>query len=308
MAPVADEETPSAMTMIDIMLPYYGDIALMQAAVESVRAQTDAGWRLTVVDDTAHPDVPGWFESLNDERIRYFRNERNLGITGNFTRCLDLAEHELMSMLGADDLLLPNYVATVLAAYREHPGVGMIQPGVAVIDEHGRPVKALADEVKKRLYAPKVTDRRLMGGEELAASLLRGNWLYFPAITWRTEAIKSVGFRADLRTTQDLALELELIERGEQMLIDSTVCFQYRRHLESVSSKMALDGDRFTEERELFLTMADRMKAKGWKRAERAARNHSASRLHALTLLPTAVRGGQGDVARALAKHAFGTN
>lgn len=296
------------MTMIDIMLPYYGDVALMQAAVQSVRSQADAGWRLTVVDDTAEPSVPGWFESLADERIRYYRNERNLGVTGNFTRCLDLAEHELMVMLGADDLLLPNYVGTVLAAYREHPGVGMIQPGVAVIDEHGQPVKALADEVKKRLYSPKVTDRRLMGGEELAASLLRGNWLYFPAIAWRTEAIKSVGFRAELRTTQDLALELELIERGEQMVLDGTVCFQYRRHLESVSSKMALDGDRFTEERQLYQTVAERMKAKGWRRAERAARVHSASRLHALTLLPTAMKGGQHDVARALTKHAFGTS
>jgi hypothetical protein len=33
---------------------------------------------------------------------------------------------------------------------------------------------------------------------------------------------------------------------------------------------------------------------------------HSASRLHALTLLPTAMRGGQTDVAKALAKHVFG--
>jgi GT2 family glycosyltransferase len=296
------------MTMIDIMLPYYGDVALMQAAVQSVRSQTDDGWRLTVVDDTAHPDVPGWFESLGDERIRYYRNERNLGVTGNFTRCLELAEHELMTMLGADDLLLPNYVDTMLRAHKDHPGVGMIQPGVAVIDEHGQPVRPLADEVKKRLYAPKVTDRRLMGGEELAASLLGGNWLYFPSIAWRTEAIKSVGFRADLRTTQDLALELELIDRGEQMLLVSTVCFQYRRHLESVSSQMALDGDRFAEERRLFAAVAERMKAKGWRKAERAARLHSSSRLHALTLLPTAVKGGQGAVVRALTRHAFGTN
>jgi len=97
-----------------------------------------------------------------------------------------------------------------------------------------------------------------------------------------------------------------MIERGEQMVIDSTVCFHYRRHLGSVSSKMALDGDRFTEERRLFNGAAERMKARGWKRAERAARMHSASRLHALTLLPTAMKGGQTDVAKALAKHAFG--
>lgn len=296
------------MTTIDIMLPYYGDVALMQDAVRSVLAQANPQWRLTVVDDTAEPDVPGWFESLADERIRYFRNPSNLGVTGNFTRCLELAERELMVMLGADDLMLPNYLDIVLAAHAEHDGVGMIQPGVEVIDEHGRPVRGLADEVKRRLYAPKVAGRRVMGGEELATSLLRGNWLYFPAMTWRTDAIKSVGFRAELRTTQDLALELELIERGEQMVLDSTVCFQYRRHLDSVSSQMALDGDRFTEERALFLAQADRMRLKGWPRAARAARAHSASRLHALTLLPTAMRGGQRDVARALAKHAFGTS
>jgi GT2 family glycosyltransferase len=296
------------MTTIDIMLPYYGDVGLMQDAVRSVQAQEEQGWRLTVVDDTAESSVPAWFEALGDDRVRYFRNEENLGITGNFSRCLELAEYELMSMLGADDLLLPNYVGTVLAAYREHPGSGMIQPSVEVIDEHGNPVKGLADEVKKRLYRPKVTGRRLMGGEELATSLLRGNWLYFPAMAWRTEAIKAVGFRPELRTTQDLALELELIERGEQMVLDSTVAFRYRRHLESVSSKMALDGDRFTEERALFLSMAERMRAKGWKRAARAASGHSASRLHALTLLPTAMRGGQRDVARALAKHAFGNS
>ncbi|MCU1680500.1 MAG: putative glycosyltransferase [Amycolatopsis sp.] len=296
------------MTTIDIMLPYYGDVALMQDAVRSVLAQANPGWRLTVVDDTAEPSVPGWFDSLGDDRVRYFRNEQNLGVTGNFTRCLELAEHDLLVMLGADDLMLPNYVDIVLAARDEHPGAAMIQPGVEVIDEHGRPVKGLADEVKRRLYAPKVTGRRQMGGEELATSLLRGNWLYFPAMTWRTAAIKSVGFRPELRTTQDLALELELIERGEQMVLDSTVCFQYRRHLESVSSKMALDGDRFTEERALFLEMAERMRAKGWQRASRAARGHSASRLHALTLLPTAMRGGQRDIARALAKHAFGNS
>jgi len=39
------------MTTIDIMLPYYGDVALMQNAVRSVIAQSDPDWRLTVVDD-----------------------------------------------------------------------------------------------------------------------------------------------------------------------------------------------------------------------------------------------------------------
>ncbi len=38
--------------------------------------QTNPDWRLIVVDD-GYPDdsIPGWFESLKDERITYMRNE-----------------------------------------------------------------------------------------------------------------------------------------------------------------------------------------------------------------------------------------
>ena len=36
-----------------------------------------------------------------------------------------------------------------------------------------------------------------MAGEELAASVLRGNWLYFPSIAWRGEALRKVNFRDD---------------------------------------------------------------------------------------------------------------
>ena len=79
---------------IDIALPYYGDVALMQEAVSSVRAQTDPRWRLYVVDDGKEPGVPEWFAGLDDPRISYERNEVNLGITANYLKCLAMAEAE----------------------------------------------------------------------------------------------------------------------------------------------------------------------------------------------------------------------
>src|SRR6267154_336761 len=101
------------MTTFDIMLPYYGDVSLMQAAVRSVMAQTDPDWRLTVVDDGREPGVPEWFAGLGDERVRYQRNERNLGVTGNYRKCVGLAEFDRMVMMGTDDIMLPNYISTV---------------------------------------------------------------------------------------------------------------------------------------------------------------------------------------------------
>jgi glycosyltransferase involved in cell wall biosynthesis len=292
--------------IFDIMLPYYGDVSLMQAAVRSVLAQSDPGWRLTVVDDGQEPGVPEWFAQLGDSRIRYDRNARNLGVTANYRKCIELAEHEYLVMMGTDDIMLPNYVATARSVLAEYPGVAMIQPGVEIINGQGQPTTTLADQVKRRLYAPKVASRQLMGGEELAASLLRGCWFYFPSICWRTDAIRKVNFRPDLEVIQDLALVIDLVQLGEQMVVDATVCFQYRRHTVSVSAAGALAGTRFTEARNYFLDASDRMREHGWPRAARAARWYLSSRLHACTLLPAAVRARHRTGLRALTRHAFG--
>lgn len=67
----------------------------------------------------------------------------------------------------------------------------------------------------------------------------------------------------------------------------------------------AFSGTRFTEAARYFAAVAARMDARGWPKAARAARFHSASRLHALTMLPGALRRGHREGARTLAKHAF---
>ena len=59
---------------VDILFPFYGDVAMMKEAVRSVLRQTDPDWRLIVVDD-GYPDdsIPGWFDSLGDTESPFFR-------------------------------------------------------------------------------------------------------------------------------------------------------------------------------------------------------------------------------------------
>lgn len=295
------------MTTVDIMMPFYGDPAMMRASVRSVLAQDDPHWRLTVVDDNpadAHPDVPGWFADLHDERVRYLPNPENLGLTGNFNRCLELVEHELAVLIGCDDLMLPGYVGVVRAVHADHPDAGIIQPGVRVIDGDGNETKTLVDEAKRLLYTPRFDRRLTLAGEDLAVSLLRGDWLYFPAICWRSSALKGLRFRPELRVIQDLALLMELVLRGEPLVADRTLCFEYRRHDASESSSTAFDGSRFTEAGAYFADVAGEMAAHGWHRAARVARLHLSSRIFALTKLPQAVRARTG--VRPLVRHAFG--
>jgi len=290
---------------VDVLLPYYGDVAMMKQAVESILGQTRQDWTLTVLDDR-YPDgsIPGYFGVLaaQDPRITYLRNEENLGANGNYRKALTFVRHELAVVMGADDVMLANYLETVVAAHEQFPSAQIIQPGVEVIDELGQPGMGLVDRMK-RVYSPRVQGRRLLSGEPLAISLMRANWLYFPSICWKSDALVATNFREGLNVVQDLALALDLIKAGGGLVVDSSVCFQYRRHRESDSSLRALQGTRFIEEREFFTGMADEFEAIGWRRAARTARLHLSSRLNAATLLPKAWRTKQHQGVRNLRQH-----
>lgn len=285
---------------VDIMLPFYGDPGLLRRAVRSVLDQRDPDWRLTVVDD-GYPDdtIEPWFAGLGDERVRYRRNAANLGAQPNNRYCLELVEHELFVMMGADDLMLPHYLDTVRGLHDAFGTAAVVQPGVEVIDDEDRPVRPLADVVKGWL-APRGSGPREVGGEALAASLLRGNWLYNPSLCWRTAALGAIPESADVF---DLALPLDVIAAGGTLVVDDAVCFRYRRHRTSDSGSGAAAGNRFPEEKRFFAAEAERMQARGWPRAAAAARGHLTSRLNAAVQLPGAVARRDTEAARVLGRH-----
>lgn len=288
---------------VDILLPFYGDVVMMKEAVRSVLRQENSHWRLIVVDD-GYPDdsIPGWFDALGDSRITYERNDMNLGANANYRKCLTYVENSLVQVMGADDIMLPNYVDWLIDTAGRYPRAGVFQPGVVVIDEVGVQSNTLVEKVK-RFYMPRGKGAQLLTGERFAVSVLRGDWLYFPSLAWRAEIILGIGFREGYDVVQDLALVCDAAMSGRGLLYDPTVAFMYRRHSGSDSSWRALEGTRFNEERRFFLQMASEMRAHGWRKAARVSRLHLSSRLHAGSLLPRAVRVNNRTGIRNLAYH-----
>ena len=288
---------------VDVTLPYYGDVDLMKQAVRSVLTQTHQDWRLIVVDDGyPDPEPARWFAELTDPRVQYLQNPINLGANGNYRRCLELAEAPLMLVMGADDVMLPDHLEVAAQIVRSHPEATVIHTGVVVIDESGRLIRPLGDRLKS-FYAPSGSATTTLSGEDLAVSLLRGNWTYFPSLVWRTETIRGIGFRPGLDVVQDLALLLDVATSGGSLVFDPQVTFRYRRHTDQDSTVRALDGRRFDEEREFFAREAAGFAERGWRRAARVSRWHLSSRLNALSLLPRALRATGWGAVRRLGKH-----
>lgn len=293
--------------MLDIFIPYWGDPSLMRQTVRSVLEQDCADWQLTIVDD-AYPsrEIEEWVAEQAHPRVAYHRKPTNEGITANYRTCIAMATEPLMTMLGSDDRLLPNYVRSVLDAHAHFPQAAIVQPGVRVIDESGAVVSTVADRVKQRLMRPRGGGYQPLCGEALAASLLTGNWLYWPSLTFRTDVVRRFELLDGLPIVQDLALVLDMVFAGEQLLVVPDVAFEYRRHSASASASTLLDGERFAGDR-TYLAMAEQRAGElGWTRAQRAARLRLTARAHAALMLPASVarrdRAGIGSLVR----HAFG--
>jgi hypothetical protein len=190
--------------------------------------------------------------------------------------------------MGADDLLEPNFVERISELIVAHPGVSMIHPGVKVIDEKNELISTRSDQIKKSIRESQGSST-VLSGEPLARSLMKGNWMYFPSIVWKTKTIQEIGFRPGFHVCQDLGLAMDLIMRGGEMALIEDDIFRYRRHQESDSSIKAFNGERFKDEKYFFKVMTKDLRRIGWKSAARTAMIHSTSRLHAASLIPACI-------------------
>ncbi|KAA9111223.1 glycosyltransferase family 2 protein [Microbacterium rhizomatis] len=283
---------------IEIFVPFWGDPALLFDAVESVRAQTDPDWRLIVIDD-CYPDesVPAYFAAIDDARVSYRRNAVNLGITENYREAIRRATTEHIVILGCDDLLHPHYLDVIRRTISAVSYADVIQPGVQVIDERGRTVRPLVDRVKTRLLAPRTPEGGIgvLTGESMATSLIRGDWLYWPSLAFRTETLRRIDFRDGLPIIQDLALLMDIAFDGGTLAYNPVTAFSYRRHGQSASQTTLLDGRRFRDERAYYSDARGLARQRGWSATERTARIRLMSRLHAVTELPGVIRRGNSS-------------
>jgi glycosyltransferase involved in cell wall biosynthesis len=295
-----------ALISFEFVMPFWGDARQFREAVESIRAQDDPNWTLTVIDD-AYPDTaPGaWLTGLSDPRIRYRRNPVNLGINRNFQAALDAATADWVVIPGCDDRLHPGYLTLMRELARRHPEAGLLHPGVRVIGDAGTPISTLVDR-SKSLYRGRMRGEVELADERFATSITRGNWMYFPAIAWRRELAARIGFQPGLEVAQDLGLALDVAVSGGHLVYHDHVVFDYRRHDASVSSALAVDGSRFAEEQRFFRAWARRFHALEWNHAARAARIHLSSRINAASRIPAALRQREWRGLGLIARHLLG--
>ena len=128
---------PTGAPAVSVMIPNYNYGRFVCDAVRSALDQTGVDVEVCVVDNASTDDSAARLREAfgDDPRLRVIVNESNVGIKANFVRCFELARGENVTILCADDLLLPGHLARALAFYRQHPEVDYLHTGYTWVDE-----------------------------------------------------------------------------------------------------------------------------------------------------------------------------
>ena len=129
------------MNQFSIILPVRNGGEYVKECVNSILAQTYQNFNLIVLDNNSSDGTKEWIESLNNNRITIYPSTKDLTITENWARAVDVPKNEFMTLIGHDDILYPNYLQVINDLINEYPNASLYQTHFNYIDANGSIVR-----------------------------------------------------------------------------------------------------------------------------------------------------------------------
>ena len=209
---------------VSFVVPCYKLGHLLKECITSILTQTYGDLEVLIMDDCSPDDTPKVGKSFFDPRVKYIRNESNLGPLRNYNKGIELSLGKYIWLISADDRLRRPYVLERYVKLMEtHARVGYVFcPAVNLVNgQEG----ALLD------YGSRGPGDRIYNGHHFFAELIiQGNTVVAPCGMARRECYEKVSlFPLDLPWGGDwylwavFALHYDVAYLSEPMV-------NYRRH------------------------------------------------------------------------------
>jgi glycosyltransferase involved in cell wall biosynthesis len=171
---------------VSFVVPCYKLAHLLPECINSILSQTFGDFEVLIMDDHSPDNTAEIANSFKDPRIRYVRNDPNLGHLRNYNKGIGLSRGAYVWLISADDYLRKPYVLQRYVGLLEtHPGVGYVFcPGYGV-----------RDGVETRLlgrYSVRRDHDRIFAGHALLKRLLQSNFVLTPSGMVRRECYDKI--------------------------------------------------------------------------------------------------------------------
>jgi glycosyltransferase involved in cell wall biosynthesis len=124
---------------LSIGMPVFNGEKYVREALDSILEQTYTDFELVISDNasTDHTQQICRAYAKMDNRIHYYRNEKNLGAPRNFNRVFKLSQGKYFKWAAYDDLIAPEYLKKCVDVLEKDSSIVLCHSRTARINERG---------------------------------------------------------------------------------------------------------------------------------------------------------------------------
>lgn len=127
---------------ISLGMPVFNGKNYIEQAIRSILEQTYSDFELIISDnasDDGTEDICRYYTGI-DDRVRYFRNDTNIGAAKNFNHTVLHAKGEFFKWAAHDDMLAPDYLNLCLQVLENDESLILCFPQTILVDDCGHTI------------------------------------------------------------------------------------------------------------------------------------------------------------------------
>jgi len=203
--------------LVSIIMPSFNTGKFIKETIESVICQTYENWELIIVDDCSTDDTDSVVSSFSDDRIKFFKNEKNSGAAVSRNFAIRKASGRWIAFLDSDDVWLPNKLEKQISF---------------MIDNN----YSFSYTCYSEMNEDSVESGRVVSGPKVISKTGMYNYCWPGCLTVMYD-VSVVGLVQieDIKKNNDYAIWLKVIQKAKCHLLNEVLA-KYRRRQGSISN------------------------------------------------------------------------
>ena len=214
---------------ISISIPSYNHEKYIGKTIESILNQTYENFEIIISDDNSGDNTRKVVEKYNDPRIKFFKNDINIGPALNPNKLIELSSCDYILMIASDDILREDALEIFLKEI-ESNNADVLFCWCQTIDENDNEIDS---------YNMTVANQIRDSNKLLNELFCEQNFLMGTGVFVKKSIFDSIGkFNPTLIQSQDFELWVRILTSGYRINIVNEKLIKYRIHNKNLSNNL----------------------------------------------------------------------
>lgn len=219
---------------ITIAIPTYKRLESLKEAIDSAVNQINYNdYDVIIIDNNPERgcEVEKMVTSIKNNRISYFKNNKNIGLYNNWNRCITLAQGDYLTILNDDDTLDENYLSVAYENLKKEPDMHAFIYDFQYIDANS---ETLNNKIELPIKIIKINPLDFMYGNINPGSL---------GILFRRKSLLEIGgYDESFHPSSDYMLLFNFVLKFKKVFRSNQILSSYRLSINESKNISNLEG------------------------------------------------------------------